>query len=886
MHPPDKALSAIPLPWPVRMHRALMPDYNRKAAGYWWTTVVLGAAALAASIRTVAGLPGAQVVQIATGVMVAMLAGFFPVRVPSSKNSFAAGEIYIFLLLAIHGAPAAVLGATCEAALGSYRTSKRWTSRICSPALAALAMFFCGSLFDTSARALRAAHWLAPGALVFLMMCLGAIYAFTNSALASTLLKLKRNAPLSFANWFEEWAWVVLTFVATAAFAAMLFLTFERLGIAVLIVSVPMLAMFLAALHYNFRQRDADDRMRAERVEAAERERAARVEAAEQVAAQAAQHVRELERSEKRFQSAFTHASIGMALVSSQCRVLQANRALSGLLGCEVSAMVGQPFGQFLVDEDAGTLQEQLGRIVRREIEAFSVELRCVHASGRDIWVSLHCGFFADSSPADPCLIFQVQDVTARRHAEGRLQHIAYHDGLTNLANRSRFNECLLQALENHRADPNRHFAVMYLDFDRFKLINDSLGHSAGDEFLLKVARRIQEHVRPSDVLARLGGDEFAVLTEHVGNTHHAIALAERLQQVLRKPLQVAGKEISTSASIGITFSDVGYRTPEEVLRDADLAMYKAKAKGKAQYALFDSSLHQQATDQLSLESDLRRAIEAGELSLAYQPIYQLVPRQLVTFEALARWRHPLRGLVSPATFIPLAEETGLIEPLSQWVLENACAQLRAWHTQFAHIGGVGIHINASSRDFTSIRFANRVGEALERLNLRPSLLTLEITENALMERMDQAADTMKQLRELGVGLSIDDFGTGYSSLSYLSMLPISSLKIDRSFVSQLQGSAESAEIVRAVITLGTSLSKQVIAEGIETEVQLEHLQRLGCGHGQGYLLAEPLTVGQASALIEALPRPARPQDMASSTPAPELLFSAEREIKRLMRIH
>jgi len=826
-----------------RLHQALMPDYNRKAAVYWWTMVLLGAVVLALSIRDIAGLAAAEIAQIAAGVLIATLAGLFPVRVPRSKNSFAAGEVYIFLLLAIHGPPAAVLAAACEAALGACRTSKRWTSRIFSPATAGLAIFMCGWLYSAAASLLSALGLLYPGAFVLLLMCLGAIYAFANSLLVSAVVQLKRNEPVSVTTWFRDWGWVGLTFVATGALAALLFLTFEQFGISVLIVSVPMLAMFLATLHYFFAQQGA-----------AEREQAARVEAAERVAAQAAQHVCELEQSEKRFQSAFTHASIGMALVSTGGRVLQANRALSALLGRDSAAIAGLTFGELLCREDAGLLEEQLQRVLERDVEAFAIELRCRHLQGRDIWVSLHCGFFADAASTEPCLIFQVHDITARRRAEGHLQHIAYHDSLTNLANRNRFNECLLQALETERVEPSRHFAVMYLDFDRFKLINDSLGHGAGDEFLLKVARRIQQHVRPNDVLARLGGDEFAILTEHFSNTQQVVALAERLQEVLREPLQIAGKEISTSASIGITFSDVGYRTPEEVLRDADLAMYKAKAKGKAQFALFDSSLHRQATEQLSLEGDLRRALAAGELSLVFQPIYQLKPRQLIAFEALVRWHHPQRGLILPTTFIPLAEESGLIEPLSRWVLQSACGQLRAWHTRFPGMTRIGMHMNASSRDFASATFTNRVSDTLEQLALRPSLLTLEITENALMERMDAAAGTMTQLRELGVGLSIDDFGTGYSSLSRLSRLPINSLKIDQSFVRQLQGSAEYSEIVRAVITLGASLGKQVIAEGIETESQLGRLEQLSCGHGQGFLLAEPLTARQAGALIGSQP--------------------------------
>ncbi|MCU0938099.1 MAG: EAL domain-containing protein [Burkholderiaceae bacterium] len=832
----------------LRLHRWLLPDYNRKAALYWWSVVLMGFTALAASIHVVAGKPVEHIWQILIGAAIATVAGMFPVRVPRSTSAFVAGDVYIFLLLAMHGPAAAVLAAAMEATVGVCRSSKRWSSRLASPAMASLAMFTCGSLFQFAADGLKSAGLFGPGALVTVLMATGALYSFANSTLVSTVFKLKAGASISLRSWFADWGWVGLTYVATAALAALLYLTFEQFGITVLVVSAPMLALFLAALHYFFAQQSA-----------AEGERQARTEAAEREAAQSAAHLAALERSEKRFHSAFTHASSGMALVSMEGRVLQANLAFGTLLGHDAATLGGREFSEFLFGDDASLLHEQLGRVLSGEVDAFSTELRFRHRIGREIWGSLHCGFFADSASTDRCLIVQVHDITARRRAEGRLQHIAYHDSLTNLANRNRFHDCLDQALQAQRHDPSRHFAVMYLDFDRFKLINDSLGHGAGDEFLVKVARRIQEHVRPNDVVARLGGDEFAILTEHLGNTHHAVALAERLQAALRRPLQIAGKEISTSASIGITFSDVGYRTPEEVLRDADLAMYKAKARGKAQYALFDTSLHQQATEQLSLEADLRRAIENNELAVVFQPIYEIASRTLVSFEALLRWTHPERGPISPATFIPLAEESGLIEAISHWVTVQSCAQLAAWHAQFPQHAHIGMHVNASSRDLGSTSYVRLVAELLERHDLRASRLTLEITENVLMQRVDAAADTLAQLQELGVGLSVDDFGTGYSSLSYLSTLPISSLKIDRSFVRQLQGSAENLEIVRAVINLATSLGKQVIAEGIESDAQLQRLVQLGCGHGQGFHLAEPLSVRQATALLSSLEPPVEP---------------------------
>jgi len=731
-----------------RLQRALLPDYNLKASAYWWTMVLLGAATIAYSLLHVSQLPTDTHWQLIACGVIATLAGAFPLRIPRSTNSFAAGEIFIFLLLLLHGPAAAALASAGEALVGSWRTSKRWSSRLASPAMAAVAMFMAGSLLHWALAELKARDLFNEGVLLTASMLFAITYFVFNTLLVTLVVNLKRNEWPRLRTFLGSFGWVGFTYAGSALVAALLELTFQSFGIGVLVAAVPIIAMLLTTLHYYFRQQESDDRVLEARMQAAERE-----------AVRTTQHLRELE-------------------------------------------------------------------------------------------------------------------------------HIAYHDSLTSLANRNRFNECLLQALENQRADPSRHFAVMYLDFDRFKLINDSLGHGAGDELLLKVARRIQQHVRPTDVLARLGGDEFAILTEHINNREQTVALAERLQEVLREPLQIAGKEITTSASIGITFSDFGYRTPEEVLRDADLAMYKAKAKGKAQFALFDSSLHKQATEQLSLEGDLRRALVSGQLSLVFQPIYELAPRRLIAFEALLRWHHPQRGLVGPATFIPLAEESGLIEPLSRWVLQRACKQLSAWHAQYPRMARIGMHMNASSKDFASVTFSNRVSDTLARLALAPSLLTLEITENALMERMDTAATTMTQLRALGVGLSIDDFGTGYSSLSYLSRLPINSLKIDRSFVSQLQGSAENSEIVRAVITLGASLGKQVIAEGIESAAQLGHLEQLHCGHGQGFLLAEPLTVRQASALLAGISAQSGVPAPAAEQLASKLPLSLRRQAKLLLPTH
>jgi diguanylate cyclase (GGDEF)-like protein len=380
----------------------------------------------------------------------------------------------------------------------------------------------------------------------------------------------------------------------------------------------------------------------------------------------------------------------------------------------------------------------------------------------------------------------------------------------------------------------------MYLDFDRFKMVNDSLGHKAGDELLVHLARRLQSILRPTDVIARLGGDEFAILLENVQRERDAVEFTERIQKELNRPFQLGEMEVTISASIGITFSTIGYQNAEQIIRDADIAMYKAKSQGKAQYALFDSSLHQHVAAQLKLESELRRALGQGQIFLQYQPIYALRDQRLIGFEALVRWRHPDRGLLDPSEFIPTAEETGLIVPLGNWVLGQACVQMRIWRDA-CQDASLRMSVNVSSLQLNQPDFVARVRDALMQAQLAASQLTLEVTESVLMNNIEAAIPILEELRRMGVTLSIDDFGTGYSSLNYLATLPIDALKVDRSFVERMTRDGQGNEIVKAIFKLGQALSKDVYAEGIETGTQLVLLQELGCEYGQGYLLSRPL---------------------------------------------
>ena len=820
-----------------------MPDYNRKAATYWWTVVVLGSVTLIGSVVSVADEGPRAWLQIAIGMVIAMLAGFFPVRVPRSKNSFAAGEIFIFLLLLIHGPGAAALAASGEAAVGSWRTSKRWTSRIVSPAMAALAMFSAGSVF-----CLVFKHVADNAGLLIVATMLFAVAFFVfNTLLVSAVPRLKRNERLQLSDLFSVFGWIGIAYAGSAAVAVLIYLTYLQSGSGVLMAMVPLLAMMLATLHYFFRQQEAAEEVRLAGAEAVEREREL-----------AQRHVRELEASERRFHSAFTHASIGMALLAFDGRILQANPALRALVGRRDEELVHEHFQAIVLPSDRARLDEQLGLVSVHEFEGFALELRCLHRDGSAVWVAAHCSFFSEPGASSPCLILQVQDITARRNAEEGLHHLAFHDSLTGLPNRRRFHELLGQAvtLLNDGGNPHDAYAVMFLDFDRFKLINDSLGHSAGDEFLVQVSKRIQGSLRPHDTVARLGGDEFGVLVRHVEQESSVVGLAERLMDALRRPFLVAGTELMTSASIGITFSALGYTSPEEVLRDADIAMYKAKGAGKARYALFDASLHTEVANRLRLEGDLRHAIDDGHLSVAYQPVFALVgaePGRLVGFEALVRWHHPLDGNLSPVSFLPIAEEAGLMVKLTDFVLHCACRQLREWQESDPTWAELTMNVNVSGHDISHPAFVARITRAIVETGLKPAHLCIELTEDILMSRLEGALPMLRELRRMGVRLAIDDFGTGYSSLSHLSTLPIDCLKIDRSFVARLDAGSNEAAVVRSIVLLGSSLGKAIVAEGIETDAQLQQLQELGCQLGQGFLLARPQSPAEVSSLLLSL---------------------------------
>jgi diguanylate cyclase (GGDEF)-like protein/PAS domain S-box-containing protein len=573
-------------PWWRRLHAALMPDYNRHAAIVWWIAALAGWVTLLACLGQVLLLGWVACLQVAVGTALAVGAGLFPVRVPGTKNSYAAGEIFIFLLLLMLGPAAAAVAAACEGFVGSYRTSKRWTSRLFSPASASLSMVTAGGLLQWALAALQAQGISGAAAVLAGSMVFSAVFFFINAALMSSVLQLKRGEPFfQFGGLLSVFRWVGMAYAGSASLAALLFFTWQQQGVGALLVMVPLLAMLLLTLHFYFKQQEESERLREASAEVAQRE----ATMAAREADAAARHVHELEQSERRFHSAFTHASIGMALMAFDGRILQANPSLATLLGRSEEQLAALRLQDLVVGEDRVRVDRELGLSTATEFEGFAAEMRCEHADGHLVWLALHCSFFTepDASAGQPCLILQAQDVTARRDAEAGLAHMAFHDALTGLPNRRRFMECLVSAVSRSQADQRHAWAVMFLDFDRFKIINDSLGHGAGDELLQQLARRLQERLRPSDTVARLGGDEFAILAERIEHERDAVVLAERLLESLRRPFQVAGNDITASASVGITFSAFGYDNAEDVLRDADTAMYKAKSQGKARFAVF-----------------------------------------------------------------------------------------------------------------------------------------------------------------------------------------------------------------------------------------------------------------------------------------------------------
>jgi diguanylate cyclase (GGDEF)-like protein len=450
------------------------------------------------------------------------------------------------------------------------------------------------------------------------------------------------------------------------------------------------------------------------------------------------------------------------------------------------------------------------------------------------------------------------QEINERQRVQQQLIHDALHDSLTGLPNRTLLIERIEFTIAHAKRNTDYKYGLLFIDLDRFKVINDSLGHSIGDQLLIAVSNLLQECVRENDLVARLGGDEFVILLDGIKSIQDATSIGERIQQKMRSPFELHSQNIFTSASIGIVFGSTEYSNPADLMRDADIAMYRAKDKGKARYTIFDQTMYDETLKLVELENSLRFALKRNELTMHYQPIISLDNNHLVGFEALIRWQHPERGAISPVEFIPIAEDTGLILDIGEWLLKEACQQLQTWRQQFAsvpQINSLKMSINLASQQLQEPKFIQKLDQILLETGLEGSSLRLEITESVLIEPEGTIQNTLRQIKNRNIKLSIDDFGTGYSSLSYLRRFPIDNLKIDRSFINQMNLDSENFEIVRLIITLAKTLGMKTISEGVETALQLNQLKGLGCEFAQGYLFSIPLAPKEIELMLAKYPQ-------------------------------
>lgn len=555
-----------------------------------------------------------------------------------------------------------------------------------------------------------------------------------------------------------------------------------------------------------------------------------------------------LERQNALFGQLFDNSPLAIVLVDVEGIIVDVNSGFETLFGYTREEVLGRDNRLFIVPEDQ---LSEVNNVRQRVLDGEIIQRESVRRTSRGDLVPVNILGSPVRIGGETTNIFWVyQDISERKEFERQIIHQAFHDSLTGLPNRSLFRERLGRAVERMKRRPDYHFASMLIDLNKFKWVNDSLGHQAGDALLVEVGTRLRECVRSMDTVARLGGDEFAILLEEFRSNKEVVAVANRIQAEMRRPFRWNGKEILTGASVGIVLQGRDYAKAEDILRDADIAMYKAKERGRGNL-VFSNRMRQQVLEVITMENELRHAIEHGQLVLHYQPIFTVAGEELEGFEALVRWAHPQQGLVMPDRFIPLAEETGLIVPLGQWVVNAACRQLSRWDA-YAGEGGCGLSmsVNLSCKQFVQHTLVEMISRCLHENAIDPSRLKLEITESAIVHDPTTAADKLRRLKDLGVILAVDDFGTGYSSLSYLRQFPVDILKIDRSFISGRETPKENAEIVRSIIDMAHSLGLKVTAEGVETQEQFERLQSVRCDRAQGYMFARPLPAGEVRGMI------------------------------------
>ncbi|WP_025225386.1 putative bifunctional diguanylate cyclase/phosphodiesterase [Fimbriimonas ginsengisoli] len=555
---------------------------------------------------------------------------------------------------------------------------------------------------------------------------------------------------------------------------------------------------------------------------------------------------RSADTSERRFRSLVRNNADVIAVANAEGKLKLVSEASERLWGRPPDELVGESIYRYTFAEDVVYLVDALNEVSRSSQSSTELEVRVQNGSTEYRPFQVHLNNLSDDPDVDGILM-TFHDLTERKRLESELTYNAFHDRLTGLPNRALFMDRLAQRLRLEGREPSL-CAVLFIDLDNFKVINDSLGHATGDSLLVAVAERFQTVLRQSDTIARLGGDEFTVLLDRVETPDEVNVVASRIIKAMERAFVVGNSEMFVTTSIGIATSADGQADAHRLLRDADTAMYEAKAQGKNSFAIYDNRMNELAVERLELEWDLRNALDHKQLSLVFQPIVDIRTGKMLEVEALLRWEHPTRGMISPTLFIPIAEETGLICSIGLWVFREACYQLHRWGEQYKDLI---IGVNVSARQFHQPDFVQQVKRTLSELRVEPCRIKLEITETAMLHDLDTIRSVLEQLRSLGLRIAIDDFGTGYSSISYLSRLPVDTLKIDRSFIIPLGEDKRTDGVVKAMIAMAASLGLQVTSEGIETPQQLEVLRSMGCDRGQGYLFARPLPAGAVAALLE-----------------------------------
>jgi diguanylate cyclase (GGDEF)-like protein/PAS domain S-box-containing protein len=822
-------------------------DYTPGATALWLAIVGCGLLALVWALSRLLLAGAAPVLETTIAVALSALASRFALQLPRGASAHSAADIFIFGALLHAGPAAAVLAAGIEGWVGTRRTSKRLSSWLASPAAGMAAMAACAWVFETTRAALAAAG-LAGGTAAFCALLAAALVPYLGTVLPLTaMMALKRAAPLRPGRWLADTAWMAAVYMGSAFVAGLVHLVSLHHGPTVLVASAAAVLGLVGLLRVSLARHEADRRQQEARVNDAERE--ARL-------------------SQQRFTAAFTHAAIGMAVVRPNDEILQVNAALCALLGVDADALLRRRFCDSLHPGDAALFRRRVQEVLTPAGQAFSMELRVDHGGGDELWASVHCSRYDDPAGQEQCLIYQVHDITSRHLAERQLQHIAHHDMLTDLANRHCFQERLALAVERTRENADERFAVMFMDLDRFKMVNDSFGHHAGNELLCTTAQRLRAGVRPGDLVARLGGDEFAVLLERLGSQAEVTVVVERILDAMRRPMTVHERELSVAVSIGVAHGDdVAVRRADGdssgdavtvLLRHADLALYRAKETGRAAAVTFMAGMHADELARRELEAELRRAVTSlaarrdfAPFALEYQPIVDLDTGAITAVEALLRWRRPDGETVAPSHFIPVAEETGLIVPLGRRVIDEACAQLA--RLDAAGVGrALRICVNLSRRQLDDAHLVPDIVASLARHAIAPERLVLELTESLVMRDPVTTRERLSQLKGIGVSIAIDDFGTGYSSLATIHDYPVDVLKVDRSFLARLEQRPNDEALLRAILELGQALSLRTVVEGIETPEQLALVRRLGARRGQGWHLGRPVPAAALMALLAA----------------------------------